>query len=234
MLTTEIEPAVTPRPIAAADDDAGGPPKPLLRGVLHQWAAVAAAGAGLVLVGMAPTLRAALAGGGFALSLVVLLTVSATYHRVTWSPPARARMRLLDHASIFLLIAGTYTPIALLGLPAAASARLLVLVWVGAAVGIAQSVLWISAPKVLTAALALGCGWSIAPYLGAVRAALTSGEIALILSGGAAYTLAALAYAAKRPRLRPKIFGYHEVMHALTIVGAVLHFVAVGKLVARA
>ena len=94
--------------------------KPKLRGVLHQWAAVWALGAGAALAAMAPTGRTALAAGLYALSLVALFTVSATYHRVQWSAEARARMRRADHASIFVLIAGTYTPVALIGLPASA------------------------------------------------------------------------------------------------------------------
>jgi len=160
--------------------------KPTLRGVFHQWAACVAVGAGLVLVAMAPSLRAGVAGGVFAASLVTLLTVSATYHRVTWGPAARAWMRRADHASIFILIAGTYTPVALLGLPAHVGTRLSALVWGGATLGILQSLFWVHAPKVLTALLAVAIGWSLVPYIPEMRQSLPDGILALIAAGGVA------------------------------------------------
>jgi len=205
--------------------------KPSLRGVLHQWAAFVAGGAGLVLVAMAPTIRAALAGGVFALSLLSLFTVSATYHRVTWLPAARAWMRRADHASIFILIAGTYTPIALLGLPSATGTRLSLLVWGGAALGVLQSLFWVHAPKALTALLAVAIGWSIVPYIHVMRESLPANTLVLIAAGGIAYTLGAIAYATKRPDLKPGVFGYHELFHACTLVGAGLHFAVVIELV---
>lgn len=205
--------------------------KPRLRGVLHQFAAPGALGAGLVLVSMAPTLRAATAAAVYALSLVVLFTVSATYHRVDWSVRARAWMRRMDHASIFVLIAGTYTPVALIGLPEASGNSLLVAIWCGALLGVLQSLFWVHAPKVLTAVLAVAVGWTLVPYFGDVRRALGAWELGLIFAGGVAYTAGALAYALKRPDLKPGVFGYHEVFHALTLVGAALHFAAVLRLV---
>lgn len=205
--------------------------KPHLRGVLHQWAAAGALGAGLVLVSMAHSARVAAAAAVFAVSLVVLFAVSATYHRVRWSAAARERMRRMDHASIFLLIAGTYTPIALLALPPEAGRSLLLAAWGAALLGICQSLFWIRAPKVVVALLAVAVGWTILPYLGAARLALTTGELALIGAGGIAYTLGAAAYALKRPNPFPRVFGYHEVFHALTIVGAVLHFAVVARFV---
>lgn len=208
--------------------------KPKLRGMLHQLAAACALGAGGVLVSMAPTARAAAAAALYASSLVVLFAVSATYHRVTWSAPARAWMRRADHASIFVLIAGTYTPIALLGLPGASGVHLLWAIWGGALLGVLQSLFWVSAPKPLTAAIAVAVGWTLVPYLGEARAALGAGQLALVLGGGVAYTLGAVAYALKRPNPRPGVFGYHEVFHALTIVGAVLHFAVVLRLVRMA
>ncbi len=208
--------------------------KPRLRGVLHQFAAPGALGAGLVLVAMAPTARAAAAAALYAFSLVVLFTVSATYHRVNWSERGRAWMRRMDHASIFLLIAGTYTPVALLGVSGAAGDQLLLAIWSGALVGVLQSLFWVRAPKVLTAALAVAVGWTLVPYFEEARAALGVAELTLILLGGVAYTSGAVAYALKRPNLRPGVFGYHEVFHALTLVGAGLHFVVVLRLVRAA
>lgn len=202
--------------------------------MLHQFAAVGALGAGLVLVSMAPTPRAAAAAALYAVSLVVLFSVSATYHRVDWAPRGRAWMRRMDHASIFILIAGTYTPVALVGISGAAGDSLLLAIWGGALVGVLKSLLWAHAPKVLTAALAVAVGWTLVPYLDEARAALGALELTLILAGGVAYTSGAIAYALKRPDLKPGVFGYHELFHALTIVGAVLHFVVVLRLVRAA
>lgn len=207
------------------------PGKPRLRGVLHQFAAPGALGAGLVLISMAPTRRAAAAAALYASSLVVLFVVSAVYHRVDWSVRGRAWMRRMDHASIFILIAGTYTPVALIGLPEASGNSLLLAIWSGALLGVLQSLFWVHAPKVLTAVLAVAVGWTLVPYLPEVRQALGTSELVLIFAGGVAYTAGAVAYALKRPDLRPGVFGYHELFHALTLVGAALHFAAVLRLV---
>ncbi len=210
---------------------AAAPAKPRLRGVLHQWAACAAAGAGAVLVGSSQNLHVAAAVGIFAGSLVVLFAVSAVYHRVNWSAAARERMRRMDHASIFVLIAGTYTPLAILALPPGAGHSLLAAAWIAALLGILQSLFWIRAPKALSALLAVAAGWTILPYLGTAWASLSAVEFALIAAGGLAYTAGAVAYALKRPNPWPGVLGYHEVFHALTIVGATLHFAAVVHLV---
>jgi hemolysin III len=203
------------------------PVKPKLRGVLHQWGAIAALGAGFVLVALAPNHRAATAAGVYVGSLVALFTVSAAYHRVTWKPRARAWMRRLDHSSIFILIAGSYTPVALVGLPAEASDRLMLVIWSGAAIGVLQSLLWIGAPKFVPALLAVALGWTIVPYLSEVRQALEPHQLGLTLTAGVVYSFGAVAYALKRPQLWPAMFGYHELFHALTLVGAALHFASV-------
>lgn len=210
------------------------PVKPTLRGVIHHWSAVAALGAGVVLVGMAPTARASFAALVYALSVCTLLAVSAVYHRPHWEPRARAFMRSLDHACIFLLIAGTYTPICRLGLPGPEGARMLTWVWVAGALGVVQSIFWVRAPKPVTAALYLFVGWTVVPYFGAVRAALSSGQLALLLAGGVAYSLGAVAYALRRPNPVPGVFGYHEVFHALTVVALSSHYALVAGLVRAA
>ncbi len=202
--------------------------------MLHQFAAPCALGAGLVLVAVAPTFRAASAAALYAGSLLVLFTVSATYHRVNWSPAARKWMRRADHAAIFVLIAGTYTPIALVGLPPGVGTPMFVLVWAGAFLGSLQSLFWVQAPKWVTAVLAVAVGWTVVPWFSEVRAGLSITSLALILAGGVAYTMGAVVYALKRPDLRPGVFGYHEVFHALTLVGAALHFTAVLGLVRAA
>jgi hemolysin III len=208
--------------------------KPLLRGVLHQVAAVVAAVAGGALALWAPTPRGMWAALGFTASLVTLFAVSATYHRVNWSPAARAWMRRADHASIFVLIAGTYTPIAIAVLPPSLGQTLLAVAWGGAVIGVVQSLFFIHAPKWVVAIIAVAVGWSVVPFWSEARAALHDREMGLIFAGGVAYTLGAVAYALKRPVLSPRVFGYHEVFHAFTLVGATLHFIAITWMVQRA
>lgn len=203
------------------------PAKPRLRGVLHQYGAMVSAVAGLILVALAPEGRATIATAIFSGSLVVLFTVSAIYHRVNWTPGPRAWMRRADHACIFLLIAGSYTPPALLGLPEDIGESVMYLVWGGAALGIAKSLFWVHGPKVVTAALAAGVGWTIAPYIGDLHAAYGNTIFGLLLAGGILYSIGAVVYATKRPALWPKTFGYHELFHALTLAAAGLHFIAV-------
>lgn len=207
--------------------DAGAPLKPKLRGVLHQVAAFVAVGAGVFLVANAPNARAGWAGAVFAASLVTLFTVSAFYHRVNWSPPARARMRRADHACIFVLIAGSYTPFALLAMPAEVGNKLMLLAWGGAIVGVVPSLFWPKAPKWLIAVLCVALGWLGVPLWMDPRNALDVVSIVLLLSGGVVYTLGAIVYALKRPALSPTVFGYHELFHACTLGAAALHTVAV-------
>ena len=206
------------------------PEKPLLRGVSHEIAAGVALVASIVLALIAPPGRARLAASVYGLSLFTLFFVSALYHRPTWRPRARLLMRRLDHAAIFLLIAGTYTPFCLL-LPAPTGVRILQIVWGGAAAGVLQAIVWPHAPKALSAIVYVLLGWVIVPLLPSLRAALGGGGLALLAGGGAAYTLGAVVYATGRPDPFPRVFGYHEVFHALTIVAAVCHFaVAVGAI----
>jgi hemolysin III len=197
--------------------------KPLLRGALHESAAWYALGAGSVLVAMADTVRSVVAAAVYALSLVTLFAVSAVYHRVQWGERARAIMRRADHSSIFILIAGTYTPISLLTIGGEDGRNLLILIWSGAAIGVLISLFWVNAPKALVAAIAVAVGWTIVPYFADVKR-LLGAAVWVVLAGGIAYTVGALVYAVKRPDPWPRVFGYHEVFHALTLVGALLHF----------
>jgi len=208
--------------------------KPSLRGVLHQGAAVVAVVVAVVAVVVAPHQRGMLAGLCFAASLFTLFAVSATYHRVHWkTPEARAWMRRADHASIFILIAGTYTPIVLCGLPREIGNQMLGIVWVGALVGVLQSLFWINAPKFVAAVLAVALGWSITMHWTETRAALTATELAMLVAGGVVYTIGALVYALKRPALWPKTFGYHELFHACTLVAAAMHAWVVYAVIVR-
>jgi hemolysin III len=208
--------------------------KPRWRGVQHQWASVFTLGAGTALVALAPTAHARIAAAIYAASLSLLFAVSAVYHRFHWTPGVRKWLRRADHASIFLLIGGTYTPIAMLALEPETGQHLLIAIWTGVAIGVVVSMLWPGAPKFVTAAIAVAVGWTIVPYLGSIGRSLRSAEIWLIGLGGVAYTLGAIVYAAKRPNPRPRDFGYHEIFHVLTLVGASLHLAAVLAIVRRA
>ena len=215
-----------PAPTPAVGAEGGTPPKPRLRGVLHQYAFFVSLAAGAVLVGLAQGAGRA-AAAVYAAALSGLLGVSALYHRVNWSPRARRWMRRLDHSMILLLIAGTYTPFALVVLSGTASRVLLVLVWIAALAGIAVNVLWVEAPKWVMAGFGIGLGWvfvAVAPELLTEAGALVT---ALLAVGGVLYTAGAVVYAVGRPDPVPAVFGYHEVFHLLVVVGAAAHYAGV-------
>ncbi len=214
----------------ARPDAALAPAKPLLRGVSHEIAAFVALAGWIALAAVAPSARARAAANVYGASLFALFLVSAVYHRPNWPPRARAWMRRLDHSAIFLLVAGTYTPVCLL-LPPASGLPLLAIVWGGAALGVVQSIVWVHAPKPLVAAIYVALGWAVLPVLPAIRTALGSAALALLAAGGAAYTLGAVIYAARRPDPFPRVFGYHEVFHALVIAAAACHFAVVARAV---
>ncbi len=226
--------AVSKGPLVTAVELRSDPVKPRMRGVLHHHAALVAAGAGLVVVALAPSARAAFAAAVHAASLVTLLAVSATYHRVNWGPEGRAWMRRADHAAIFLLIAGTYTGVGVLALPSEIARKMLSMVWLGAAAGVLQSLFWVRAPKPLIVVLYLALGWAIVPFMGAVHRAMTPLESALLYTGGLTYTVGAITYGVKKPNPLPGVFGYHEVFHALTLVACSTHFAMLLSLVRRA
>ncbi|BDA49210.1 UPF0073 inner membrane protein YqfA [Coccomyxa sp. Obi] len=207
--------------------------KPKLRGTLHQHAIFAALAAGPLLVAMAPTSEAKVSCAVYVASLVSLFTASAVYHRATWTPEARRLMKKIDHASIFLLIAGTYTPIAQLGLGGSLGRTLLIRVWTGAAAGILKCIFWVRAPRVLSTSIYIGLGWLILPHAREVGAALGSCSSLLLVLGGVTYSIGGIAYAANWPDPSPKVFGYHEVFHALVILASMLHFAAVYLLVQK-
>jgi hemolysin III len=206
------------------------PPKPLLRGVLHEVAAFVAAVAGAILFFRASGARARSGALIYGLSLVTLLAVSATYHRKNWSDRLRAIWRRLDHSAIFLLIAGTYTPLSFL-LGSRLGWIFLGIVWGGAVLGIVMSVAWVKAPKALVAVVCVLLGWAAVPLLPAIKAALGTSAVVLLATGGVVYSLGAAVYALRRPDPFPKVFGYHEIFHALVVAAAVCHFAVVARAV---
>ena len=201
--------------------------KPRLRGVLHQWGFYVAAPAGLLLVLLADSGRARLALGIYALGLAGLLGTSALYHRKTWSHTRRMWMRRLDHSMIFVLVAGTLTPFAVLVLDGTLATVLLVVVWSGAVLGVGVSLLWPTAPKPLTAALYLALGWAGAVTGPGLYDEAGLGAVVLVAAGGILYSIGAVAYALGRPNPVPGVFGYHEVFHALVLGAAACHYAAV-------
>jgi hemolysin III len=208
-------------------------PKPRLRGVLHQAAFFVALVVGTLLVIFTNGQRASLAAAAFAGSVVAMLGVSALYHRVTWSPRVRPWMRRLDHAGIYLLIAGSYTPVGLLTLSGAMRTVVLAVVWSGAAVAIVLKFAWVSAPKWLSAAIGIALGWVGVVALPQVWAHAGPAAVVLLAAGGLAYTVGAIVYARKRPDPVPQVFGYHELFHALTLVAVACQYVAIAFFVIR-
>ncbi len=214
------------RPVAEA------PVKPRLRGVSHEIMFYAGLLGAALLVAWAPAGRATVASAIYAACFVFLFGASALYHRPTWQPAQRALLKRVDHSAIFFLIAGTYTPIALLGVPPETGVTLLWVVWIGAGLGVVQSIAWPTAPKPLVAALAVGLGWAVVMEWPAVHAGLGDLGAGLVIGGGALYTVGAVVYATRRPNPAPQVFGYHEVFHLFVIAAAVCHAAVVVRLVA--
>jgi hemolysin III len=202
--------------------------KPRLRGVSHQWAFFVALVAGVVLVLAAPSGRATVAATIYAVTVAAMFGASALYHRVDWkSLAARRWMRRLDHSMIYLLIAGTYTPFALLVLDGGLAEAVLIAVWSGAALGIGLKLLWPDTPKWLTAGVYVTLGWVAVIAFPQLASELGPVGMALVAGGGLLYTAGAVVYALRRPDPAPAVFGYHEIFHVLVIAAAVLQFVAV-------
>src|ERR671935_1425011 len=183
--------------------------KPRLRGVSHQWAFVVSLVTGAALVLAAPTGRATVAAGIYAASVAGLFGASALYHRITWaSVAARRWMRRLDHSMIFVLIAGTYTPMALLALSGPLATAILIAVWAGAAAGVVMKLVWIDAPKWVVALTYVLLGWVAVAAFPQLYDALGLTAFLMVLGGGLLYTAGAVVYARRRPDPVPAGFGY--------------------------
>jgi hemolysin III len=199
--------------------------KPKLRGVSHEWAFFVSLIFGAALIFFAKTPKATLAVAIYAVSLSALLGTSALYHRVNWTRPnVRQWMRRLDHSMIFFLIAGTYTPFALLVMHGPLATAILVAVWVGAIAGAIVEMVWIGHPKWVSAITYLAIGWVAAIAFPQLWDSLGPGGALLLAGGGLLYTAGAVIYAIQRPNPVPAVFGYHEVFHAFVIAAAVVQF----------
>jgi hemolysin III len=201
--------------------------KPRLRGVFHAYAFFVSLGCGVALILAASDGRARVAATIYAVAVSALLGTSALYHTVTWRPSARRWMRRLDHSMIFVLIAGTYTPVALLALKGSLASTILIVLWAGALGGVVFKLLWIDAPKGLFAAVYVALGLVTAAVFGELPAAIGWLGVAGLATGGLLYAVGAVVYASGRPNPFPKVFGYHEVFHVLGIAAAALHYAVI-------
>jgi len=201
--------------------------KPKLRGWMHAASAPLTLAAGLVLVLLSPTATTRIGSAVFATSALVLFTVSGIYHRGTWSPKVWRFLRRFDHANIFLLIAGSYTPFTLLLLHGADRVVLLSVVWTGAVLGVLFRIFWNDAPRWLYTPIYIALGWAAVFYFGAFVDSASTAVLVLMAVGGGLYTLGGVVYGFKRPDPFPRWFGFHEVFHTLTIAAFVTHYVGV-------
>ena len=206
-------------------------PKPRLRGVSHQWAFFISLVAGAALIFAAEGSREVAAVSIYAFSLSALLGTSALYHRVTWQPAARRWMRRLDHTMIFVLIAGTYTPFALLVMHGSLADVILVVVWGSALGGAILNLAWWNAPKWFTAAVYMSTGWAAIAAMPQIWDELGAGAVGLLALGGLLYSAGAVIYALRRPDPNPEVFGYHEIFHLLVIVAAALNYAVIALFV---
>ena len=180
-----------------------------------------------MLVASGPTLRSQFAALIYSFTMALLFGVSALYHRVYWTPKPREFLRKLDHAGIYVFIAGTSTPICLLGLKGDDGTKLLLIFWAAALVGISKELFWKNSPRWSSSVFYIVMGWLATPYLGEFIRALGTQDTCLFLAGGVVYTTGALIYAFKWPNPRPHFFGYHEIFHLFVIGGCLLHFLVI-------
>ncbi|GAA2878371.1 hemolysin III family protein [Streptosporangium fragile] len=205
--------------------------KPRLRGWLHAGTLPVALVAGFVLVALGPTLQARLAAAVYAITSGLLFGISATYHRGMLSPRLERLLRRLDHANIYLIIAGTYTPFALLALDGPAGTVVLGVIWTGAIAGVLFRVVWTGAPRWLSTALYIILGWTAVFVLPQLMEGAGVAAVVLVFVGGLLYTAGGVVYAMRRPDPAPRWFGFHEVFHAFTVAAYVVQYVAVSLVV---
>lgn len=200
--------------------------KPHLRGWLHVGMVPISLAASVVLVALAPGTLERLAALAFGITAVLLFATSATYHRGHWSPGVARVLKRWDHANIFLIIAGTYTPFAVTLLPPGQARTLLWVVWAGAIAGVVFRVFWLTAPRWLYTGVYLALGWVAVFYLAPFWQAGGPAIVLLLAAGGLLYTLGAVVYGLKRPNPSPRWFGFHEVFHAFTVAAFATHWTA--------
>lgn len=206
-------------------------PRPLLRGALHGVTALLVPFGLVLLLLLADSPRAYAGAAVFASSLMLLYATSASYHLVPWPPRLRRIMMRIDHSTIFVLIAGSYTPFCLVVVSDAWGIPMLSVVWALAGCGIAMKMSWPDAPRWLSVSLYLGLGWLALAAAPALVTSMAPGALAALAFGGVLYSVGAVVYALRRPDPLPRVFGYHEVFHAFVIAGSAVHFALVAAYV---
>ena len=212
-------------PVPVSGDDAAA--RPRMRGRIHEVAFPVAACAGLVLIGTAPTVSERVAAIVYTVTSMMLFGVSALYHRGRWRPGTRVVLKRLDHANIYLFIAGTYTPVAEMALHGAARLAVLIIVWSGAAAGVVFRLVWIGAPRWLYTPLYVLLGWVMVVVMPQLLHGAGVAAFVLILAVGLLYSLGGVGYGLRRPDPWPRVFGFHEVFHTLTVAAYVSQYAAI-------
>jgi len=199
---------------------------PILRGVVHAYAAWVAGAAAVVLVLLAPSTQARVAAAIYGAGLCAMFAASGLYHRWRWDQRWRPLLRRLDHSAIFVFIAASATPVALLVLDGTLRVVVLATAWGAALGGVVLSVAWITAPRLLTTALYLAAGWAATVGLPQIAERVSVTPLVLLAVGGLLYTAGAVVYQTRRPDPWPRTFGFHEVFHVLVVLAAIVHYVA--------
>ena len=227
--SSSASPGTSPETIDAVVDAGLVRPseKPRLRGWVHAITFPIALVASIILVAVAPPVAGKVSTAIFGLSAILLFGTSAVYHLGTWSPRTAAALRRADHSNIFLIIAGTYTPLAVLLLPQRTATILLIIVWAGALLGLAARIIWLGAPRWVYVPIYLALGWVAVGYMPQFWTNGSPTIVWLVAIGGLAYTVGAVFYALKRPNPIPGWFGFHEIFHLLTVVGFGCHYAAI-------
>ena len=205
--------------------------KPLLRGYFHEWMFFISIGACIPLINNSVNSTELIATIVYSIGIFLMFGFSALYHRVNWRPEVLKIMRRLDHSSIFIMIAGSFTPICLLVLPENLGLQLLVIMWVVAGIGILQTFIFTNAPRMIRAGIYLIAGYIAIPYLSVLSSVMGFTNFSLTVAGGTIYSVGAISYGLKFPDFSPKYFGYHEFFHVLISLAAILHFIVIYSLV---
>ena len=205
--------------------------KPLLRGYFHEWMFFISIGACIPLISKSTNPNELIATIVYSMGIFMMFGFSALYHRINWRPKVLKVMRRLDHSSIFIMIAGSFTPICLLVLPDKLGLQLLLIIWIIAGIGIIQTVLFTNTPRMVRAGIYLIAGYMAIPYLSVLSSVMGFTNYALTVAGGTIYSVGAIGYGLKFPDFSPKYFGYHEFFHILVSVAAILHFIDIYSIV---
>ncbi|MDA7829948.1 hemolysin III family protein [Gammaproteobacteria bacterium] len=205
--------------------------KPLLRGYFHEWMFFISIGACIPLISKSTDSNELIATIVYSIGIFMMFGSSALYHRINWRPKVLKVMRRLDHSSIFIMIAGSFTPICLLVLPDRLGLQLLLIIWIIAGIGIIQTVLFTNTPRMVRAGIYLIAGYMAIPYLSVLSSVMGFTNYALTVAGGTIYSVGAIGYGLKFPDFSPKYFGYHEFFHILVSVAAILHFIVIYSIV---